>query len=625
MNRDTSSGPVRWPRRARRPGHAAVLPAVLLLTWLAGCASPPAEQPRSFSRTDLLREAIEEELVGETPIRTVNLVMQGLHKELLDTSVAAEVLQRVASLEMETYRRSLETNDYRAAILAGDNVRTLQDDPLGIGFELAAPPLLQSRDQLLMDWARKELEADEDVLALYLLLRRSTLGDLDAELVPVFIELARNLNHDEAQERLMRVAAQMGLEIGPPTDELDDAVDDPVDMLRGTVTVWVNRGIRIDRGVGVPDRVIGSGFFVDPRGYVLTNYHVISSEVDPEYEGYSRLFVKLPGRPDERVPARVIGYDRIFDLALLKVEIDAEYTFSLSDIRELRPGERVLALGSPGGLDSTITSGIVSASGRRFLQLGEAVQVDVPINPGNSGGPLILPNGQVAGIVFAGLEQFEGVNFAIPSYWVRHFFPRLFEGGEVSHAWMGVSVISSAHGLEVVYVAPGSPAAVAGVEVGSVLVEISGVPVDSIAAAQDVLLSARDGEVVNTLWRSRGSDGTDETARKLIALHPRPFSPVEEALDRQPIEALFPVLFGMEVERVAGSPWGPDFVITQVLPGSIADESSLSVDDPFALRDWRVDPDLRAAFIQILIKKRKAGFLESGVQLGAFLETDTFL
>jgi S1-C subfamily serine protease len=476
-----------------------------------------------------------------------------------------------------------------------------------------------------MEWALKELAADEDVLALYLLLRRSTLGDLDPELVPVFVELARDLNHDEAQERLMRIAAQMGLEIAPPSDALDESVDDPVDMLRGTVTVWVNRGIRIDRGVGVPDRVIGSGFFVDPRGYILTNYHVISSEVDPEYEGYSRLFVKLPGRPDERVPARVIGFDRIFDLALLKVEVDPEYTFSLSDIRELRPGERVLALGSPGGLDSTITSGIVSASGRRFLQLGEAVQVDVPINPGNSGGPLILPNGQVAGIVFAGLEQFEGVNFAIPSYWVRHFFPRLFEGGEVSHAWMGVSVVSSSRGLEVVYVAPGSPADVAGVDVGAVLVEIAGIPVDSIASAQDVLLSARDGEVLNTLWRHRGSNGSDETLRRLIALHPRPFSPVEEALDRQPIEALFPVLFGMDVERVTGSPWGPDFVITEVLPGSIADESSLSVDDPFALRNWRVDSDLRAAFIEILIKKRKAGFLESGVQLGAFLETDTFL
>ena len=366
-------------------------------------------------------------------------------------------------------------------------------------------------------------------------------------------------------------------------------------------------------------------FFVDPRGYLLTNYHVISSEVDPEYEGYSRLFVKLPGRPDQRIPARVVGYDRIFDLALLKVEVDPEYVFSLSDTRELEPGERVLALGSPGGLDSTVTSGIVSASGRRFLQMGEAVQVDVPINPGNSGGPLVLPDGQVAGVVFAGLEQFEGVNFAIPSYWIRHFFPRLFEDGEVTHAWIGISVFEADHGLQVAYVAPGSPADRAGIQAGMVLTEIEGTAVDTLAGAQDVLLGVASDSVLSTVWRRTAADGSVHTTRRLLATDQRPYSPVEDALERQPIEALFPVLYGMDVDRVSAAPWGPDFVITGVQPGSIADESSLSVDDPFALRDWRVDRDLRAAFIQIVIKKRKAGFLESGVQLGAFLETDSFL
>jgi hypothetical protein len=321
----------------------------------------------------------------------------------------------------------------------------------------------------------------------------------------------------------------------------------------------------------------------------------------------------------------VIGYDRVFDLALLKVEIDPPYVFSLSDVRELRPGEPVLALGSPGGLDSSITSGIVSAAGRRFLQMGEAVQVDVPINPGNSGGPLILPEGQVAGVVFAGIEQFEGVNFAIPSYWIRHFFPQLFETGEVVHSWLGVSLHRRDNGLEVVYVAPGSPADTAGIEPGALLVQLDGTDVTELSVAQDIMLDTPVGGIITSGWREADGDGSVSTERRLLVTAERPFSPVERALDREPIERLFPVLFGMDVDEVSAAPWGPDFVITKVFPGSIADESSLSVDDPFALRDWRVDRDVRAAFIQIVIKKRKAGFLESGLQLGAFLETDSFL
>ena len=284
-----------------------------------------------------------------------------------------------------------------------------------------------------------------------------------------------------------------------------------------------------------------------------------------------------------------------------------------------------MALGSPGGLDSSITSGIVSAAGRRFLQMGEAVQVDVPINPGNSGGPLILPDGQVAGVVFAGIEQFEGVNFAIPSYWIRHFFPRLYEDGEVTHSWLGLSLHERSNGLEVVYVAPGSPAETAGITAGELLVDLNGTEVRSLAAAQDLMLDTPVGGIISTRWSETAPDGSVSTTRRLLATAERPFSPVENALEREPIENLFPVLFGMDVHEVSAAPWGPDFVITQVIPGSIADESSLSVDDPFALRDWRVDQDLRAAFIQIVIKKRKAGFLESGVQLGAFLENDSFL
>lgn len=608
--------------------HGTVISTIavtVVLFAFAACTTTPERASRSFTRTELMVEAIERDMADERPVDTLNLITQGLDRSLLTQDQARRYVQEIYDLERARYAEAREQDDFRTMITAAANVRVLEEDPIELGLTTDSEPAA-SEDGLLLEWAQRDLDNDEPVAALYRLLRRSTLGDLTPELIREFTEIARLLNHGEAEARLQQVAAASDVDLPPTLAPVPPgATGQTQQMLSGTVTVWVNRGMRIRDGVGVPERVVGSGFFVDPRGYLLTNYHVISSEVDPEYEGFSRLFIRLPGRRDQRIPARVIGYDRTFDLALLKVEIDPPYVFSLSDVRELQPGERVLALGSPGGLDSSVTSGIVSAAGRRFLQMGEAVQVDVPINPGNSGGPLILPDGQVAGVVFAGLEQFEGVNFAIPSYWIRHFFPRLFDEGEVIHSWLGLALHERDEGLEVVYVAPGSPADSAGIEAGTLLVGIAGTSVSTLAGAQDIILDTPVGGIVTTRWQEGNAEGTVSTVRRVLVATERPFSPVEDALEREPIENLFPVLFGMDVSEVSGTPWGPDFVITNVLPGSIADESSLSVDDPFALRDWRVDRDLRAAFIQIVIKKRKAGFLESGVQLGAFLETDSFL
>jgi len=602
-------------RSRRSRGTLAVTLAVTAtFVFITGCSSTPEGRDDGFTRESLLRQDIDRALEADNFTEVVNRVQYGVESGLLTRPQSRSYLEQYVEYLRSRYERARGEGDYSSALLAAQNLSVLP----GVSVEGIA-----SRDQLLLEWSERLADEEEPVLALYRLLRRSNIGDLSPEQISRYLDIARTMNHDEAFRRLVTVAERRGVSVPEGTTDLANPGDQPAAMLSGTVTVWVNKGIRIEEGLGFPDRVIGSGFFVDPRGYLLTNYHVISSEVDPTYEGYSRLYIKLPGRQEERIPARVVGYDRIFDLALLKVELDPAYVFSLSDTRTLDPGERVFALGSPGGLDSTITSGIISASGRRFLQVGDAMQVDVPINPGNSGGPLILPSGQVAGVVFAGLEQFEGVNFAIPAYWIRHFFPRLFEEGEVSHPWLGISVRERSPGLEVVYVTPGSPADHAGVEVGDLLTHINGAAVSRIGEAQDILLGAEPGYIVRTDWQRRGqaSAGTE----RYLAMDTRPYSPVEDALEQQSIEELFPVLFGMTVDEVSAAPWGPDYVITEVFPGSIADESNLSPDDPFALRNWRIDGDLRAAFIQIIIKKKKAGFIESGVQLGAYLETDSFL
>lgn len=592
-------------------GSNILLLFIFLFALLSACVTAPEpHEARTFDRADLLQEHLNTLFSQGNYRQAVDRLTFARERGMFPPDQLTEMMQEILSLELTRYNLALATEDWPELLVARDNVLILRNDLLKLlPSDAVYEPLLE-RDEILLSWARAELDRGEDVLALYLLLRRSTLQDITDEQRLSFQDVARRFNNAEAYRRL-----------GGTTDSAE-LRKQPADLLGGTVTVWVNRGVRITGGVGVPDRVVGSGFFVDPRGYIITNHHVIESEVNPEYNGYSRLYVRMPGRPNERVPARVIGYDRIFDIALIKVELDAPVVMSLSDVRRMVPGEGVLALGSPGGLDSTITSGIVSAAGRRFLQMGEAVQIDAPVNPGNSGGPLVFPDdGQVAAVVFAGIPQFEGVNFVIPAYWIRHFFPRLFTGGEVVHPWIGVSFHEGRRGLEATYVVPGSPAHRAGVQEGDILASIDGNEVSTMIVAQDILMGASPGRIIATTWKRSG--GEDRT--RLMTLAERPFSPVDELLRSKPIETLFPVLFGMEVDELSGSWFGRDFVITRVLPGSIADESSLSVNDPFSMRNWHVDRDLRAAFVQIIIRKRKEGFMESGLQLGAFLETNTFL
>ncbi len=124
----------------------------------------------------------------------------------------------------------------------------------------------------------------------------------------------------------------------------------PADWLKGTATVVVNRGLRVENGSAQPDIVIGSGFFISNDGYLLTNHHVIESEVEPGPSVSSRLSIRLPGSKGERLPAKVVGWDRNLDLALLKTEYKPDYVFSLSTGLDPIPGQRLQALGSPAGL-----------------------------------------------------------------------------------------------------------------------------------------------------------------------------------------------------------------------------------------------------------------------------------
>ena len=167
-----------------------------------------------------------------------------------------------------------------------------------------------------------------------------------------------------------------------------------------------DKGLKVQYGNGISDIVIGSGFFIDERGYIVTNYHVIESEVDPEYEGYSRLYIKTSKDSETKVPAKVIGYDSVMDLALLKTEITPDFVFQLGSSENLEIGDQIYAIGSPLGLEKTITSGIISTTDRKITTLGTVMQLDASVNAGNSGGPAVSKEGLVQGVVFAGITGY---------------------------------------------------------------------------------------------------------------------------------------------------------------------------------------------------------------------------
>jgi S1-C subfamily serine protease len=570
--------------------------------------------------TDVVRtappraEAVRAELVRHIdsgqPERALQRITALRRSEVLERAELDAYYADAVQLIEREYERAVDDGSPIVAIRAHGNLVTL-------GARTPDRALVSS---LYLDHARRLYEAGNGPAALATVLRAPSLSSLPREALEEAAKVARRLNNRYAAGVLAEVLGRKWREEQPELTAFAESGASPVEMSRGVVTVWVNRGLRLENGVGIPDRVIGSGFFIDGRGYVVTNYHVIASEVDPEYEGYSRLYVRLPADPDQRVPARVVGYSRVFDIALLKVEIDAPYVFSFTDIRALEPGTSIMAIGSPGGLENSISSGIISAVGRRFLEMGDAMQVDVPINPGSSGGPLLDRRGRLVGVVFAGLEQFEGVNFAIPSFWVHAFLPELYDEGEVVHPWMGVAVEPVADGLEVSYVAAGSPAQEAGLSPGDVITRVDDWPAGRISGAQSILLSHQVGSLVELSWQ-RG----DEELIGMVSLAGRPANPLEEALERDLHERLFPVLYGMRVERTGGFSLFQNYRVTRVYRGSVADETGITPGDMLSERGFDFDEDLGVAFLRVFVQKRTEGFMRTSIQLPAYVERDNLL
>jgi S1-C subfamily serine protease len=391
------------------------------------------------------------------------------------------------------------------------------------------------------------------------------------------------------------------------------------EWLKGTVTVVVNRGLKLENGAAQPDIVIGSGFFISADGYLLTNHHVIESEVEPGASKSSKLSIRLPGSKGERLPAKVIGWDRNLDLALLKAEYKPDYVFTLGTGADPTPGQRLQALGSPGGLEATLTEGIVSAVQRPLLAVGEVLQIDVAVNPGNSGGPLVDSTGRVVGIVFAGIRDFQGVNFAIPVSLVQKALPRLYAGGKAVLPWLGLGLEEDHRGLQVAYVAPRSPADWAGVQAGDRLISVAGTPVNEIGDAQVRLLDFGIDAMVPLDIERNG------TAMRLWStLEQRPDYPLKDAASTDLAARVLPLAFGVKVEDV-GQNVDRSFRVTDVWPGSAAEELQLSTNDSLEILGWVLDNKDEALVTQWKVKRRLGGWLESIVQMGVPYSSRVFL
>jgi len=230
-----------------------------------------------------------------------------------------------------------------------------------------------------------------------------------------------------------------------------------------------------------PERSQGSGFIIEPDGVILTNAHVI--------EGAKKIIVKLVDKSE--FEANVIGKDMRTDIALLKIATKGPLpTLAMGDSDNLQVGEWIMAVGNPFGLDSSLSSGIVSAKGRH---LGEAydrlIQTDASLNPGSSGGPLVNLDGRVIGVSKAIVSQGGGnlgISFATPINLVKEILPQLRTRGKVTRGWAGVAVqeitpgLADTLGMEkpsgalVAAVVQGGPAQRGGMKVGDVIIEFDG-------------------------------------------------------------------------------------------------------------------------------------------------------
>jgi serine protease Do len=257
-------------------------------------------------------------------------------------------------------------------------------------------------------------------------------------------------------------------------------------------------------------RGVGSGFILTTDGFVMTNAHVI--------DGADEVIVTLTDKREFK--ARVVGADKRTDVAVVKIEATGLPAVKVGDVSRLKVGEWVMAIGSPFGLENSVTAGIVSAKARDTGDYLPFIQTDVAINPGNSGGPLINMRGEVVGInsqIYSRSGGFMGISFAIPMDEAIRVSEQLRTSGRVTRGRIGVQIgnvskdvaetigLGKAQGAMVTGVESGSPADKAGVEAGDIITRFDGKPIEKVADLPRLVGNTKPGTKSSITVFRRGS------------------------------------------------------------------------------------------------------------------------
>jgi serine protease Do len=337
------------------------------------------------------------------------------------------------------------------------------------------------------------------------------------------------------------------------------------------------------------ERSLGSGVIVDKRGYILTNNHVV--------EQATKVQVQLDGDTN-KYTAKVVGVDEDTDLAVIKIEASKELpTAKLGNSDGVQVGDWVLAIGSPFGLNATVTAGIISAKDRGGIggaghQFQRFLQTDAAINPGNSGGPLVDLSGQVIGIntaIITGSRGYEGVGFALPSSTAINVYNQIISQGRVTRGSIGVSFqeelgtnaitlkeLGAPHGVVIMGVEPGSPAEKAGLKGGDVITAVNGKPVKT---GNDLVNPIAQSTIGSKVKIDYVRDRTAKETTAVVEDRTRVFPTQAGRMSDQQGEEGAPAEFGLRVESLTperasrvGMEGQRGVLVTEVDPASFADD-----------------------------------------------------
>jgi len=384
-----------------------------------------------------------------------------------------------------------------------------------------------------------------------------------------------------------RKSAIRGKKHAQPNDDQDDPMQD-----------FFDRFFQGQGGQDAPpqaERSLGSGVIVDKRGYILTNNHVVDQA--------TKIQVQLNGET-QKYTAKVVGIDEDTDLAVIKIDAGKDLpTAKLGNSDGVQVGDWVLAIGSPFGLQATVTAGIISAKDRGGIgrQFQKFIQSDSAINPGNSGGPLVDLAGEVVGIntaIITGSRGYEGVGFALPSTAAINVYNQIIAQGRVTRGSIGVSFqedlgtnsitlkeLGAPYGVVIMGVEPGSPAEKAGLKGGDVITGVNGQPVKSGNDLVNPIAMAPIGSKVKLSYvRDRAQKETTATVEDRVRVFPNAAGRMGE----QPGEQA-PPEFGLHVKdltpdraRQLGMDGSKGVLVSEVDPASFADDLGFGRGDVIA-------------------------------------------